>query len=51
MTRSISKENYYDQSLSIQRTLTIGGRKVQLVSSLTRLELTDKENELFFVCT
>ena len=33
-----------------QRTLTIGGRiTVQLVSSLTRLDLTKKENMLLFV--
>ena len=31
-----------------QRTLTVGGRiTVQLVSSLTILDLTDKENKLF----
>ena len=34
-----------------QRTLTAGGRiTVQLVSSSTRLDLTDKENK-FFVCS
>ena len=31
-----------------QRTYTVGGRiSVQLVSSLTRLDLTNKENVLF----
>ena len=35
-----------------QRTLTIvGSVTVQLVSSLTRLDLTNKENILFFVCS
>ena len=35
-----------------QRSLTVGGRiTVQLVSGLTRLELTKKENLLIFVCS
>ena len=34
---------------SIQRTLAIGGRiTVHLVSSLTKLDLTNEENMLFF---
>ena len=37
--------------LITQRTLTIvGSVAVHLVSSLTRLDLTNKENMLFFVC-
>ena len=38
--------------LLVQRTLTVGARiTVQLVSSLTRLDLTKEENMLFFVCS
>ena len=35
-----------------QRTLTVDGGRItaQLVSSLTRLDLTKEENLLFFVC-
>ena len=44
----MSSFNVGDQSL-LQRMLTIG--KDQLVSRLKRLELTNKENLLFFVCS
>ena len=49
-TRYIVFYKYSDATL--QRTLTIGGSKtVQLVSSLTGLDLTKKENMLLFVCS